>query len=171
MSKLEGDFTFTDTVTFARPPGLPPGTISNAAVASNAAIAATKLVHQHAIHYQQADGSAIVAAIVPIHTVRGITAEIIDVEVVCVDSPSGGDLKFTVDLLKADAGTPTPASVLSAVIDYVNATPDCTVLAGTITDEDLVDGDTLLVQVAVSGSTGTQGQGLIVTVTLREDAE
>lgn len=147
------------------------GGIGNAKIASDAAIAATKLIHQVPIHYSQADGSDVVAAIVPVHTVYGTTGTIVGVEAVCVDAPSGGDKKFTVDLKKCNAGSPTPATVLTGVIDYVNGTNDCTVLAGSISSASLADGDTLVVEIAVSGSTGSQGQGLIVTVTIQEDPQ
>src|SRR5574343_1878036 len=147
------------------------GCISNVNIAANAAIAATKQQHQYPISYWQADGTDVAAAIVPIYIVRGATATVAEVEAQCVDSPAGGDKKFTVDLQKANAGTPSPATLLSAVIDYTNGTADCTVKTGTVASPTLAAGDMLLVVVAVSGSTGTQGQGLVVTVTLREDAE
>ena len=150
---------------------IPAGTVQKEDVAAAAGIEATKLEHQHAIHYWQADGTAIAAAIVPIHTVRGATADIMGIDVCCVDAPSGGDLAFSVDLLVADVVAPTPATVLSAPVAYSATQTDCEVESGTIASATLADGDTLLVQVAVTGSTGTQGQGLIVTVTVREDAD
>ena len=151
--------------------GIPSGVILASHVAASAGLEATKLQHQHVIGYSQADGSDVVDAIVPVYTCRGVTATIIEVEVSCLDAPSGGDKKFTVDLKKANAGSPTPATVLSAVVDYSATRNDCEVVAGIIVSAALVVGDTIVVVVAVSGSTGTQGQGLIVTVTVREDAE
>ena len=145
--------------------------ITNSDVGATAAIAATKLQHQHHISYHQVDGSAVVAAIAPVYTCRGATATVVGFEVACIDAPSGGDLKFTVDLYKFDADTPTPATILTGVVDYVNATPDGTVLAGTIDTAALVVGDSVAVIVAVAGSTGTQGQGMVATITVREDAE
>jgi hypothetical protein len=154
---------------------LPTGCIVDAHIAASAGVAASKLEHQHVLTYKQDDGTDIAAAIVPIYTVRGATAEIIEFEVACLDAPSGGDKKFTVDLQKCDDGTPTPATVLSAVLDsstYGSApSTDCEVGTGVISSADLVVGDILVVVVAISGSTGTQGQGLIVTATIREDAE
>lgn len=144
--------------------------IENADVGAAAGIVASKLQHQHSIHYSQADGTAVAAAIVPIYTCRGSTATIVAIEVACIDSPSGGDLKFTVDLQQFAAGDAL-ATRLTGVIDYVNATPDGTVLAGTIDTASLVDGDSLAIVVAVAGSTGTQGEGVVVTVTVREDAD
>ena len=131
---------------------------------------AEDLEHQYVIPYSQADGSDIVAAIMPVHIVHGATATIKAVKVLCLDAPEGGDKEFTVDLKVANVGTPAPATVLSAVVDYAAETPDCTPLPGTIASPSLVAGDALLVVVAVSGSTGNQGQGLIVIVVLEEDA-
>jgi hypothetical protein len=148
---------------------VPSATITDAMVAAAAGIAATKVEHQFAAHYSQADGSDVATAIYPLHTVVGATGEIVAVEAVCVDAPSGGDKKFTVDLQKASATNTTLASVLSAAIDYTNGTADYTVKPGTISSADLADGDTLVVVVTASGSTGAQGQGLVVTTTLRED--
>lgn len=148
--------------------GIPTGAVSNDGVAGDADMRATKMRHQFPVPYSQADGSAIVAATVPIHTVYGSTAEIVAIDVACVDAPSGGDLAFSVDLQKADVVTPAPATVLSAPIAYSSTQTDMEVEPGVVTSSALTDGDSLLVVVAVSGSTGTQGQGLIVTVWLRE---
>jgi len=150
---------------------IPGGTVDDAAVKAAAGLSASKLQHQHCLTYSQADGSDVAAAIVPIYTVRGTSATIVAVEVVCVDAPSGGDKAFSVDLQKADEGTPTPATVLTGTIAYSQTQNDCEVEPGTIDSAGLVQGDTLLAVVAVSGSTGTQGQGLVVTVTVREDAD
>lgn len=151
---------------------IPDGTLDDDAVAADAAIAATKLEHQHAIRYDQADGSDVVAAIVPVHVVQGTTATIVAIEAVCIDAPSGGDEVISVDLKKCNEASPSPATVLTGTIDIsvAESVADCEVVAGTIASASLVDGDTLVVDVAVSGSTGTQGQGLAVVVTLREDA-
>ncbi len=149
----------------------PAASIGNAAIKSDAAIDASKLEHQHSLTYRQDDGSDIVAAIVPIHTVRGVSGVIIDVEVTCIDAPDGGDKAFSVDLKKCSQASPSPASVLSAVVDFTASEADCEVVTGTVTTTALLDGDTLVVVVAVSGSSGNQGQGLLVTATIREDAE
>ncbi len=167
--RVEEDGYFAGAVRFANAQ-IQDAAITNAKVSAGAAIAAEKLVHQHAIHYQQNDGAAVAAAIVPIHVARS-AATIVAVEVSCLDAPSGGDKTFTVDLQKANAGTPTPASVLTGAITYPNGTADCTIRPGTIASAAIADGDTLVVVVAVSGTTGVQGQGLQVTVTLREAAD
>lgn len=146
--------------------GIPAGTIKNPAVAPDAGIDADKLENRHVAAYRQDDGSDVVAAIVPIHINRGTTGTLKAVEVACVDAPEGGDKAFTVDVKKANQAAPTPATVLDAVVTVDSTVADCQVKAAIITDSDLADGDVLLVVVAVSGSTGNQGQGLVVTLTI-----
>ena len=150
---------------------LPAGAVGDAEVKAAAGLAASKLEHQHAIRYAQADGSDVAAATEAVYTVRGVTGTIEAVQAACLTAPTGGDKAFTVDLKLGNEGSPVPASVLSAPIAYAAAQSDLEVEAGTITSPDLAAGDTLAVVVAVSGSTGSQGQGLIVTITLREDAD
>ena len=170
MSRIDGDVHFTGTLS-ATTVNLPDATVTAADVLGAAGIEATKLQHQHCITYWQDDGTDVAAAIAPVYTCRGVTATVVAIEVVCVDAPSGGDKAFTVDLHVADEGTPTPATILSGTIAYSSTQSDCEVEPGTVSSGSLVVGDSLLVIVAVSGSTGTQGQGLVVTVTIREDAE
>lgn len=149
--------------------------VSNSHVAAAAGIVATKLEHQHSLTYKQDDGTDIAAAIAGLWTCRGATATIVAIQVVCIDAPSGGDKHFTVDLKKCNEGSPAPATVLTAVIDsdtYGGAgeATDAEVGVGAIASAALVAEDTLVIDIALLGSTGTQGQGLIVTVTVREDA-
>jgi hypothetical protein len=169
-SRVESDLHVNGHLT-SKTASLPAGTVTNAMVNASAAIAATKLQHQHVVNYSQADGTAVAAAIVPVWVCRGATATVVAVQVVCVDAPSGGDLTFTVDIHKGAVGTADGATILTGDRTYPNATADGTMLAGTISSGAMVAGDYLIVIVAVSGSTGTQGQGLVVTITVREDAE
>lgn len=148
---------------------LPASCVNESQLTAGQNFAADKFMQRHVIPYYQADGSDVAAAIVPIHIVKGATGTIKAFEVACVDAPAGGgDKEFTVDLKIANEGTPTPASVLTAVVTIDDTIADCEVVAGTIDSADLADGDMLLVVVAVSGSTGDQGQGLIVTLTVDE---
>ena len=169
-SKIESD-VFVDGNLRAKTLSIPEGTVDDDAVKADAGVAATKLQHQHVLTYRQPNGSDVTAAIVPIFTVRGVSATVVEVEVVAPDAPDGGDKKFTVDLKKASQASPTPASVLQSVIDYDSTKANYEVVQGTIQTSALADGDTLLVDVAVSGTTGNQAQGLVVTITVREDAE
>ncbi len=172
QSRHAGDLLVTGSLTVSDALNMPDGTVANSEVAAAAAVAASKLEHQHAITYHQAAiDQEVVDIETPIHVVRGATAEIIDIEVVCLTAPTGGNKAFTVDLLKANEASATPATVLSGAISYSSTQADCEIEVGTIDSESLTDGDVLVLEVATTGTTGTQGSGLGVTVTVREDAE
>lgn len=170
MNRLEGDIFFAGTIT-PKAINLPDAAVDNAAVKSMAGIDADKLQHQHVLIYRQDDGSDVVAAIVPLWTVRGAGATVVAIDVTCLDAPSGGDKALSVDLKKCNQASPAPATILSAPVSYSNTQTDCEVEEGTVSSAALLDGDTLVLDLAVSGSTGFQGQGVQVTVTVREDAE
>ena len=159
---LRGDVVFMGRVV------LPADTVGNDQMKTGSPLETDRTVHRHVIHYDQADGADVAAAIVPIHT-AAVAGTVSAVQVVCLDCPEGGDKHFTVDLAKCNAGTPAPASILTTAVDCAAATPDATVLEGDIDDEDLAAGDTLVVVIAVAGSTGNQGQGLVVTITVDEE--
>jgi len=169
-TKIEGDL-FVNGELRSKSQVVPDGSIDNAAIAALAGLAATKLEHQHALIYSQAAGSDIVAATVPIKIIRGLSGLVVDVEVVAQTAPVGGDLAFTVDVLKATEASPSPDSILQSIITVDATNADYEIVQGTVDNGDMSDGETMMVAVAVSGSTGSQGQGLVVTVTLREDAE
>ena len=168
VSKFEGDL-FVDGTLRSNVLSIPEGTVRNAAVADDAKIEAVKLQHQHALAYHQ-QGS-VVAETVALYTVRGVTGQVIDVDIVARTAPAGGDRQFTVDVQKASEAAPVPVSIMQQVVTYDSARSDFEAVQGTITNGALADGDTLLVVVAVSGSSGTQAQDLVVTLTVREDAE
>ena len=77
---------------------------------------------------------------------------------------------ITVDIKLGSQGVAF-ATILSGVVTIDNTKANRQVVDGTISTLTAVAGDTLEVVVAASGSTGSQGQGLSVTVTVREDAE
>ena len=155
----------------ARQMTIPDGSVTDDAVAASAGIAATKLEHQHALVYRQADGTDVVSETMPLWTCRGSSATAVAIEAVCLTAPAGGDKQVTVDLKKCNQASPTPASILASTITIDSTKSDAEVITGTIDTADLSDGDTLVIEVTASGSTGTQAQGLVVTVTVREDAD
>lgn len=132
---------------------------------------AAKLEHEIVVSYYQEDGTDIAAtSFVPLITINGSGCELISADVVCVDAPEGGDKKFTVDVLKCNQASPTPASMLYEPVDYDNTKADAELATGVIPTPDVAANDTVGIQVAVSGSTGNQGQGLVVTLTFHKQA-
>ena len=149
---------------------IPAGTLTNAMVNANAAIAASKVVHRFPISYSQIGGTDVTAATVPIHIVSGQTATIESLSIMPLAAPSGGNKQITVDLKKSTGGG-AYTSVLSGGTAYAITTSatSLAVYTATVATTALVVGDTLELVVTPSGSTGTQCQGLVCTVRLSED--
>lgn len=146
---------------------LPAASVSDSNVATNAGIDATKVIHQHAIRYVQNAGADVTSATSPVHVFRG-AADIVAVEVVPLTAPTGGDKAFTVDVKLGNAGDAF-ASILSGVVTVNSSSAARTIQAGSLSTTTAEDGDTLEVVIAASGSTGSQGQGVIVVVWVREE--
>lgn len=169
QNRIEGDMFVTGNLsshTFTAPAGA----ISNAGIAGAADIDATKLEHQHSLNYQQANGTAVVAATQGLFICRGLTGTIVAVQAAITGLiATGGDRTVDVDVKKGDAST-AYTTVLSAPIQFTNADALRTPKAGTVSVTSMDVGDSLIVAVAVAGAAGNQAQGLQVTVTVREDA-
>jgi len=106
----------------------PAGSILNAAVGAAAAIAASKLEHQHAIHYNQAGATNVAAETRLVHTVRGATGTTVAVEAVLETVPDD-DRTVTVDVQKGSAGSEfatIQTSKLKAVRSAMRISPTAT---------------------------------------------
>jgi len=161
---------FKDAVHFGSASStFPAGALTNTHISSNADIAATKLVHRHAISHGQANGSDVTSETKLLHIAKAAaTVQLIEVRPTTV--PSGGDKQFTVDIQKATNGSSSWTSLLSAVVTVSTSSTNDTRQVGTlIGSPTLVDDDALRVVITASGTTGTQGQGFVVTVNLDED--
>jgi hypothetical protein len=146
----------------------PAGSINNDAVTGP--IGATKLEHQLYLHLDQVPGTAVVAQTKLLHTVYGATAEVVAIKAMTPTPATGADRQVSIDLQKGNAGSGF-ATILTGniVLDNTNAprTPE----SGTVANPDLVAGDSLQAVITVAGSAGAQAQGLLVTITLRQDAQ
>ena len=145
----------------------PSGSITNASVAASAGIEASKVIHRLALRYAQASGADVAAQTMLLHTFRN-TATIEAVEVIPSTAPTGGDKAFTVDVQLGDASTAF-ATILSGVVTVNSSSANRTIQTGSLSTSSAADGDTLQVVVAASGSTGSQGQGLLVVVWVSEE--
>ncbi len=163
------DRIYQGEVTFSGPVNLPPLTIRNAAISSTAGIETGKMIHRHALRYSQANGSDVVSVTELLHVARA-GGEILSVEVRPTTVPTGGDKQYTVDVLTAPNGSNTWTSVLTAAITVDSGETDHALIAGAVPDSTTYDdGDAIRVVVTASGSTGSQGQGFVVTVNINED--
>lgn len=151
---------------------LPASCIGRDAFSATAAllVKASKFERQHMLTHSQESGVDVADETEIIHHVRGVTGEIVDLEIFIETAPTGGDKAFDVDLEKKSIGG-SWASVLSAAVTIDSADSDLSISVATVSSAALVDGDQLRVVVTTSGSTGSQGQGLAVTVSVRDDGE
>jgi hypothetical protein len=160
--------TFVGTVNYQGTVNLPDGTVVNADIAASAEIDTSKQKHRFAVHYGQASGVNVVSATQLVHVARA-AGELKSVITRIVTAPNAGDLKYTIDVQKAASGSGSWTTLLTAVIDIADADTDNTVDTATlIASPTLVAGDAVRVVVTVSGSTGTQGQGFVITIEINE---
>ena len=164
-SRIESDIYVNGNVG-AKTMSIPSGTVDNDDVASDAALAATKLIQRHSKTYAEDVDVTATAKDVPMHVVRGATGTVVAFEagsaVLCDENAT-----ITVDLKKNGSTN----SLLSAAIVLDNDNTAYTVEAGTIATAGLVDGDVVRAVIAVAAGTGTVGLGVFTNVLLDEDPE
>jgi hypothetical protein len=166
-STIEGDHYFAGSVSLASV-SLPSNCLRNAQVAADAAIDASKVVHQFSESVELFAPTTTIASVEKLlKVVRGATGTVVAFEAVLVTKATAGDKTVTVDLQKSTGGGAF-ASILTAPISFSDASANLTALAATIGSAGLVAGDVLKIVVAAAGSTGTQALGLLVTLTQSE---
>jgi hypothetical protein len=161
---------FYSTVTFAGGLGLPQGILE--AKHWNPAgdpLEATNVVHQSPLRHIQKNGTNVVATTEYLFEARKST-EVLDVVAAVAVAPTG-DYTVTVDVQKYSASTWT--SILNGGAQTIDntATADTPIgltLSGTAGVTTLAIGELLRVVVTVSGTSGTQAQGLLVQARVHE---
>lgn len=168
MGKLTEDMDFYGNCTFVGDLTLPQGIVDNGSMKANAAIVHTKIQHRPIVPYSQASGTDVVAETRVVHIAHE-NETVLNVNIFITTAPTGGDKAFTVDVKKSTAGGAF-ATILTGVYTVNSSKADRTTYAGTLSGTPtLVAGDALEVVVAVSGSTGSQGQGVHVNVVVSEN--
>lgn len=164
---------FQGTVTFERLVAtqqltMPAGTVGDDQVKAGAAIDGAKVLHRVPLRYGQADGADVASKTELLHVCRA-AGKLVAVDVRVTTAPTGGDKQFTVDVQRASDGSAVWTSLLTGAIAVAAADSDDTKKAGTlITTPTTAAGDALRVVVTASGSTGSQGQGMLVVATYQE---
>ena len=165
-----GSQLFENTVTFQGDVYFRENSIDARAISDDAnnRLEASKQVHRVDPEYSQAPGTNVVSETKLLRLARG-AGELKAFEVRPIVAPAGGDLQYTVDLQKAVDGSSSWTSLLDAVLTIDSSSADETkegaTLAATPT---YAAGDALRIVVTVSGSTGTQGQGMVVLAAIEE---
>jgi hypothetical protein len=138
------------------------GSVTNASVANNAAIASTKLQQRRKAFYAKPSATAAAAETIPIARIYGATASLVALRVgsvvACV-----GDSTVTIDLKKN--GT----SVLSATVQLDSANTARVTEAATINTTGAVVDDLFELVVTVSAGTGTLATGIFAELVYDED--
>ena len=142
---------------------LPPNSLGNEEIADDALIDATKRVHRHEIDYRQ---KTIVDVVAAVHHFRA-AGNVIAIESTCGTAPSG-DREVAIDLLLGNENDEI-ASVLVSPIVFDADHNDCEVCRAPIAEFACALGDTLLISIDVSGTTGTVPTDLVVTITWEEN--
>jgi hypothetical protein len=169
LATIQGDLNVSGRVV-CQSLQAPANSIGNAAIESNAAIDATKLVHQWTIPYRQVPGTPVAADTFDIHIAK-FSGTIVAIEAVITGAiATGGDRTITIDLLKS-TGAAAFATVMSGALVLDNTNVLRTVESGSISDTAFIADDLLRVTIAVAGAAGAQANGLLIVLTLRENAQ
>ena len=167
MERSQADHIFEGTITFQGAVNHKTGSVLNQHIGANAAdpIDAEKLEKEFClVHSTDVDSAATSWDLVK-HICQA-AGEVVDVEIAIVTPPTG-DYKVNVDVQKWNGSA--WSSILDAAEDvddtYTANTPQSITLSGTVT---MADGNLLRILGVASGSSGAQGQGLIVQVRCRE---
>lgn len=169
LSVIQGDVEFQGTVSFGGDVGLPAGTVDDTAFSSTSGDRLTyeKQEHYRQIVYTQDGGTDIVTQTRLVYLAKG-AGEVTHVWIRPATSPSGGDKQYTVDVKKAADGSSSFTSILSAAVTISSADTSNTQQAATVTTSTMSAKDCLEIVITASGSTGSQGQGLIVVIGIAE---
>lgn len=146
----------------------PASSIGDSAIQGAANVAASKLEHQFAKSYTQANGASIVSATVPLHTVYGTTGTVVSFAAGVI-TPAVGNDTVTVDLRK-NGSTILTAVITLSVAASTNTARTLYTPAG-FTSTSLVAADWLDIVVVATHNTGTLAQGLYVRLVHRETAQ
>lgn len=148
--------------------------LTNSAISSAAAIESSKLLNRIQCGYSQADGANVASTagegVVVYVCDKANGATIKKVSALCQDVGSGGTPahNIAIEVKRWDESGSTLATVLSSAVNITESESDYETVNGTLTVTDMDLGDALVVQVTVTGSGGTNPQGLYVQVEVEE---
>lgn len=145
---------------------IPGGTITSTEVSSTADLNGKQVRSHYGKDSRQVNGSNVAAKTEVIHTAKA-AGSVTAFKVAVVTAPTGGDLAFTADLQKSTGGGAF-ATILSAVVTINSTKTDRSVTAGTVSSAAYSAGDIFQIVYAVTGSTGSQGQGALAEAFFEE---
>lgn len=168
---IDSDMLFRGNVQFTKAIALKAGSVTAASIAAAAGIEASKVQQQHSFSVELFGPAVTITALTKLlATIRGATGTIVAVQAAIVTKATGNDRTVNVDLQKSTGGGAF-ATVLTSTLEFDDGSDNLTVEDATINTAGLVAGDILRLVITVAGAAGNQALGLIVTVTVREDAD
>lgn len=164
------DVEFEGTVTFSGSAVLPAGSVTNSSFSSSSTnrLASEKVVHRVDLEYSQVNGTSVVSETKLLRLCRA-SGTVLGVKVRPTTAPTGGDKQFTVDIQKASDASGSWTSLLNAVVTVNSSSADNTLQTATLAATPTTAANQAIrVVITASGSTGTQGQGVLVQVWYEE---
>lgn len=168
-SIFKNDYEFSGSVSFMGTIAVPASSIKNSDFSSSSShrLDSEKLNHRQDMNFQIAPATTVSTTTQFLRLAYG-TGTIKFVWVRPATVPTGGDKAYTVDLQKAADASGTFASVLSSVVTIDSSKSNYTKYSGSISSASVATGVALQLVVTTSGTTGTQGSGLLVTIGYEE---
>jgi len=166
--EIRSDIVYTGSIAFGGSLTLPANTIGDTQANAGSPLGASKTVHRHAVRQLQADGADVASQTTLVFVARA-ACTITDARVRLSTAPTGGNKQFTVDIKKAASGSVSFSTILSAVFTVDNTKSNGQILTGTLSATTMAAGDALQIVITASGSTGSQGQGVLVQITVDEN--
>ncbi len=138
------------------------GCVSNTHVATDAAIVASKMQHQHRSGYAQESATSAADEARVIHVVKGQTGQVLTFKVGAVVANIGAAV-VDVDLLK------NGVSILTAAVQIDSGNAAYALVDATIDTDTLVEGDVLEVSIDGTAGGGTLAKGVFCYLDVIED--
>lgn len=160
---IYGDTTFVGAVS------MPAGSITDAAINSNAAIGAAKTVGRKQPSANQAIGTAVVAATTVLYTCSAAGSAAIGAVYTGILGAIATDVSrtITIDIKKVASGG-SPTTILTATISITNGATLYAITTTIPSVTTMAAGDSLIAYVTVAGGSGNQAQGLLLQVQIDE---
>lgn len=159
-----------DVLTVGSTFNAPAGSIANTNVSSTAGdrISAEKTEAQYSVVWATATATTTVASVTKTIHAAEAAGTIVGLAV-CPESVPDGDYQYTVDIQKAADASGSFSSILSSAEVVDSTSTDYTRQDVAINTTSYSADDRFQIVITASGTSGTQGAGLTVRLTLREE--
>ena len=172
-SVIRGDVQFTGKVTFADDVVLPNEVVGNESIDSDSPLDTSKTIHRFVVPYRQNNGANIAAATFALATLNNLNGgRISRITATITGVKATGDRQVSIAVSSVSTPGGSPAAIADTVmLDAATDLYDPTDI--TITDDTTLyaQGTTFICAVTVSGSTGTQPQGLLIEMQIDQEPE